>query len=118
MQQRSNTFSQEKQNGEKELQLANTRIRRLDREMITLKPEIIKLYKHRKHYIEWLRDHGKEWVEINRLLAEWSHEIPLSGSNVIDVVQTRNTETHGNVDRNCMDTGITKKDNFPFLFNS
>ena len=57
--QRSNTFVQEQQKEAEELQLANNKSRLLDREMISLKPEIIQLYKQRQHHAKWLVDHGK-----------------------------------------------------------
>jgi len=75
LQQRSNTFRQEQQKEAEDLQIANNKSRSLDREMIALKPEIIQLYKQRQHHAKWLVDHGKELVEINRLLEKWSHEM-------------------------------------------
>ena len=59
MQQRSTTFQQEQQKEAEELQSANNKSRLLDREMISLKPEIIQLYKQRQHHAKWLVDHGK-----------------------------------------------------------
>ena len=59
LKQRNDTFSQEQQKEAEELQLANNKSRKLDREMIALKPEIIQLYKQRQHHAKWLVDHGK-----------------------------------------------------------
>ena len=115
LKQRNDTFSQEQQKEAEELQLANNKSRKLDREMIALKPEIIQLYKQRQHHAKWLVDHGKgkysryflflqcpflslshtpeftksfyytELVEINRLLEKWSHEMTSSDFNTVDV---------------------------------
>jgi len=94
LQQRSNTFAQEQQKEAEELQLANNKSRLLDREMISLKPEIIQLYKQRQHHAKWLVDHGKELVEINRLLEKWSHEMT-SDFNSIDYEQETNDINKG-----------------------
>merc|ERR1711997_150925 len=84
LQQRSNTFRQEQQKEAEDLQIANNKSRSLDREMIALKPEIIQLCKQRQHHAKWLVDHGKELVEINRLLEKWSHEMTSSEFNSIN----------------------------------
>lgn len=91
LQQRSNTFAQEQQKEAEELQLANNKSRLLDREMIALKPEIIQLYKQRQHHAKWLVDHGKELVEINRLLEKWSHEMTSSDFNSLEACEQENT---------------------------
>lgn len=90
LQQRSTTFQQEQQKEAEELQSANNKSRLLDREMISLKPEIIQLYKQRQHHAKWLVDHGKELVEINRLLEKWSHEMTSSDFNLIDPYNPEN----------------------------
>ena len=56
------------------LHQSNEKIRKLDRDMVSLRPEIIQLYKQRQFFAKWLVDHGKELTEINRLLEQWSTE--------------------------------------------
>ena len=53
---------------------ANRQIRELDREMVSLRPEIIQLYKQRQFYAKYLVNKGTDVSEINRLLEEWSME--------------------------------------------
>jgi len=74
LQKRHLNLQREQQNEAHNLKQANEKIRDLDREMVSLRPEIIQLYKQRQFYAKWLVSQGKEVSEINRLLEQWSNE--------------------------------------------
>jgi len=58
----------------KNLRIVNSDNRKLDREMNSLKPEIIQLYKQREQHQTWLLSHGTRAEDINRLLEQSSRE--------------------------------------------
>lgn len=72
---RKSAYQLDQQKETKELRVANDKSRQLDREMIALKPEVIRLYKQRQHHATWLVDHGKKLTDINRLLEQWTNEM-------------------------------------------
>jgi len=74
LQERHMGLQKEQQNEAHNLKRSNEQIRDLDREMVSLRPEIIQLYKQRQFYAKWLVSHGKDVTEINRLLEQWSNE--------------------------------------------
>ena len=49
-------------------------IRNLDREMVSLRPRIIQLYKQRQFFAQWLVRQGINEQRINDYLEEWSQE--------------------------------------------
>jgi len=57
-----------------DLRQVNAFNRHLDREMNSLKPEIIQLYKQREQHQTWLLGHGTMVDDINRLLEQSSRE--------------------------------------------
>lgn len=56
------------------LRKANELIRHLDREMVSLRPKIIQLYKQRQFFAQWLVRQGEDVQRINDYLEEWSTE--------------------------------------------
>jgi len=63
------------------LKKANEMIRHLDREMVSLRPKIIQLYKQRQFFAQWLVRQGAQDVQrINDYLEEWSIENEVKNS--------------------------------------
>ena len=58
-----------------DLKRTNSMSRHLDREMNSLKPEIILLYKQRQQHQAWLTAHGKRPDDVNKLLEKWNQEL-------------------------------------------
>jgi len=58
----------------KQLREVNSGNRQLDRDMNSLKPEIIRLYKQREQYQTWLLSHGKTPEEIHKILIQISQD--------------------------------------------
>jgi len=56
------------------LKRLNEKIRNLDREMVSLRPRIIQLYKQRQFFAQWLVRQGINEQRINDYLEEWSQE--------------------------------------------
>uniref|UniRef100_T1J1N3 Phosphatidylinositol 3-kinase regulatory subunit alpha n=1 Tax=Strigamia maritima TaxID=126957 RepID=T1J1N3_STRMM len=70
LKQRIQTLKDDKAQLENDLKQQITYSRSLDREMSSLKPEVIQLSKQREQYQLWLQGHGMKQEKINKLLLQ------------------------------------------------
>ncbi|XP_023322657.1 phosphatidylinositol 3-kinase regulatory subunit alpha [Eurytemora carolleeae] len=72
--QRISYYREQREQTSQDLREVNSRNRQLDRDMNSLKPEIIHLYKQREQHQTWLLSHGMRSEHIHKILFESSQD--------------------------------------------